>query len=886
MGNESEQPITRHNLPVQLTPFVGRQTEITEIADLLSQPDCQLLTLVGPGGIGKTRLAIEVAERLLESFEDGVYFIPLAPLRSTDHIVTAIARTVNFQLHSNNDPTQQLLAFLQERQLLLVLDNFDHLLDSATWVIDVLNSVPGAKVLATSREALNLRAEWVYHVQGMLCPDTDDPDDLATYESVQLFAERARQVRQGALEEDEQVCAARICQLVGGMPLAIELAAAWTRTLSCSDIADEIKRNKDFLATNQPDMPERHRSIRAVFRQSWDMLTEAEQLAYRRLSIFRGGFTQQAAQAVTHASLLTLTALVDKSLLRQVKTGRYGIHQLLRQYARQQLEESGEIERTRTLHSDYFLDLLASYEPDIKGGNQVEALNTIALDFNNMRAAWYWAVDQKDYDAVDRALESLSNFCGIRVYYQDGLALFSYARERLAPAPGEEPSLTWAKTLLYWMGPKIDKSQVEQALAIALKHKATIEIAEAYTNFAVIAYEEGDYTASVSWREKALEQFEAAGEQFRIVRALLGLGTVHVQLGNHERHIELARRALAVARQTGDHEGAADALTEVALYSLFQGQYAEAERTNAEAITLSDEIGHRSIIAWANISRGLCFLLLGDSVQAQVMVGQGQRIADSLGFPIPKGWGKTVSAWIACAEGDYLQAGNLAEEALALFPDFRAEIRPAASLALAVSAAALEDWETARRETIHALGRMAGIRAVGPSMLGLAVAALVTAQDASEANDWIRAVEWLGLAFTHPASPVAFLENITELATLRNDLCKQLDEDIFDAAWERGENQDWETCLANAIKQLLIHHDDSELVAAQVANEALVDPLTERELEILQYIADGHTNREIADLLYVGVSTIKSHINHIYRKLDVESRTQALVRGKELDLIV
>lgn len=886
MVKEPEQPRTKHNLPVQPTAFVGRQAEINEIIDLLSQPDCQLLTLVGPGGIGKTRLAIEVAEQLLESFDDGVYFIPLAPLRSTDHIVNAIARSVNVQLQGKSDPAEQLLAVLQARKFLLLLDNFDHLLESATWVIDVLNSVPGIKILATSREALNLRAEWVYHVEGMLCPDPDDLEGMPSSEAVQLFTERARQVRQGALEEEDQACVARICKLVAGMPLAIELAAAWTRTLSCNDIADEIKRNKDFLATNQPDVPERHRSIRAVFHQSWGMLTEAEQLAYRRLSIFRGGFTQQAAQAVTHASLLTLTALVDKSLLRQVKTGRYGIHQLLRQYARQELEESGEIEATRTLHSNYFLDLLASYEPDLKGGNQVEALNAIALDFNNMRAAWYWAVDQKDYAAVDQALESLSNFCGIRVYYQDGLALFRYARERLAPDKGEEPSLTWAKTLLYWIGPKLDKSQAEQAVKIAKKHKATIEIAEGYTNFAVIAFEEGDYAASVEWREKALAQFEEAGEQFRIVRALLGLGTAHVQLGNPERHIELVRRALALARQTGDQEGIADALTEVALYSLFQGQYAEAERTNAEAITISGEIGHRSIIAWANITRGFCHLLLGDSATAQTMVEQGQHIANVLGFPIPKGWGKTVAAWIACANGDYLQASDLAEEALALFPEFRAEIRPLASLALAYAAAGLEDWESAKRNSILALEQLTTVHAVGPLMLGLTMAAQVASHEATEVNDWIRASEWLGLAFTHPASPVDFLDNLSVLATLRSELCTHLDEDIFDAAWERGENQEWEPVLANAVKQLQLHHDDSELVAAQAANESLIDPLTERELEILQYIADGHSNREIADLLYVGVSTIKSHINHIYRKLDVESRTQALVRGKELDLIV
>lgn len=876
---------SKHTLPAHATTFIGREADIAEITVLLAQPECRLVTLLGPGGIGKTRLGIESARQMLDEYPDGVYFVPLAPLQFGDGMVASVAQALDLRFHGKGDQTDQFLLFLKDKRLLLLLDNFEHLLaspESTALLVEILNAAPYIKMIVTSREALNLSAEWIYQVKGMRFPEDATPlPDLPSYGSVRLFAERARQVRPD-ISGEEIRCAARICRLVEGMPLAIELAATWTRTLSCADIADEIQRNKDFLTTSQPDMLPRHRSIRAVFRQSWTMLTPEEQTVYQKLAVFRGGFTQQAAQNVAGASLMTLAALVNKSLVRQAETGRYDIHELLRQYAEEQLVEHGDIEATRDAHSAYYLGLLANYEADIQGHRQVQALNAIAADFDNMRTAWYWAAKRRNFETVNRALDALSSFCGIRVFYDDGMAMFRYARKKLAPLPGEAPHLVWAKTLLYWAEPDADRAQVEQALEIARRENATIEIAECYTRFGWIAFGERDYKASLNWLQQSLDLVKSTGNQFRLVRVMIGLGTVYVHLGQHDRQIDLVRQALVLARQNGDQEASADAMTEIAEYEFAQGHYAESERINTEAVALSREIGHRSMVAWATTMRGFCLLFLGKTDQSVQVVHEASAITEHLGFPIPRGLVMTVSAWTACAQGEYAQGKALAESALALLPDYRLVLRAITRLADAFAAVGLEDWDSAAQHGEQGLRESVEIHLTGPMVLGLAVMIPALAQDA--AWDSLRMVELLGLVFNHPAAPPGFFNDITLLTTLRNTLRKALGT-AYDAAWRRGATLDLTETVAAVLHHLRESLYQDAQGTIQVANQALIDPLTERELEILKYIVDGLTNREIAERSYVGVSTVKSHINHIYRKLDVRTRPQAMKRAGELGLI-
>ncbi len=349
------------NLPLQTMPFVGRADEIVAIVRQLADPACCLLTLVGPGGMGKTRLAIEVAHHIAQTHppRDGIYFVDLQPVQSGDLLVTAIANTLGILLSGGTDPRTQLTLYLKERDSLLLLDNFEQLLDSVDFLADILKAAPDIKLVVTSREALNIQEEWVWQVGGLQVPLQQPESGIESYSAVQLFVERARRSRQNFSLVGQEAFVTRTCQLVEGMPLALELAASWTKALSCAEIANEIQRGLDFLTTNKRNVLERHQSMQAVFDHSWHLLTDAERQAFPKLSVFRGGFRREAAAQVAGASLSVLAGLVDKSFLRISDSGRYDIHELIRQYSNELLEAVPDAkESAQHRHSAYYADFL------------------------------------------------------------------------------------------------------------------------------------------------------------------------------------------------------------------------------------------------------------------------------------------------------------------------------------------------------------------------------------------------------------------------------------------------------------------------------------------------------------------------------------------------
>jgi non-specific serine/threonine protein kinase len=318
----------KHNLPVQATPFVGREHELAELSKLLSNPAVRLVTILAPGGMGKTRLALAAAEQWLNStsvganrrfapttlslFANGVYFVALAPLTSPDFMVSTIAEAVGFQFYPGGEPQQQLLDFFREKHLLLIMDNFEHVLDGAAIVGDILAYALGVKIIATSRERLNLGGETPFALSGMDFPDWETPQDALDYAAVKLFVQSAKRAQPGfELRDADLTYLARICRLVAGMPLAIVLAAAWVELLSLREIAVEIDKSLDFLATERRDIPERQRSIQGVLEYAWNRLSAAERSAFMKLSAFRGGFTREAAEQVAGANLRVLMALVN-----------------------------------------------------------------------------------------------------------------------------------------------------------------------------------------------------------------------------------------------------------------------------------------------------------------------------------------------------------------------------------------------------------------------------------------------------------------------------------------------------------------------------------------------------------------------------------------------
>lgn len=330
----------RHNMPAYHTLFVGRDQELRDLSALLRHAQTRLVTIAGPGGIGKTRLAVEVAQACVDAFPEGICFVPLASVQKAEEVETAVARTMGLYLTATDNVRDRLQAYLQHKQLLLVMDNFEHLEGSAhvQWIAHILATTRYVKILATSRTSLNVGAEWVRHLAGIDFPQSPDSDDVAGYSAIQLFADRVRRLRHDFSLADEAANVIQICRLVQGMPLALELAAAWVKALPCAQIVREIERNVDFLTTTFADVDPRHRSLRAVFDTSWQMLKPHERQVLQRLSVFRGGFGLAAAEQVADASPQLLSQLIDKSLLYHQAEGKYEMHELLRHYVTDQFD--------------------------------------------------------------------------------------------------------------------------------------------------------------------------------------------------------------------------------------------------------------------------------------------------------------------------------------------------------------------------------------------------------------------------------------------------------------------------------------------------------------------------------------------------------------------
>jgi DNA-binding SARP family transcriptional activator/predicted ATPase len=411
-----------HNLPPQLTPLIGRAQELAQIAAYFNDPGAQVITLVGPGGIGKTRLALHAAERCIDPesmldapFGDGVYLVPLADAAvmaddSRGALFQAVADTLGVELKGALPPQAQLLNYFRERSMLLLLDNFEHFVPEARALNDILRYAPHVRVIVTSRVRLNLKNEYLLEIGGLEYPTIPglEPEALLDYSAVSLFVQCARRAQPHfALDRTNSADIARICELVQGAPLGIELAASWLRLLAPEEIRCEIESSMDFLVTTAQDAPERHRSLRAVFEHSWNLLSEAEQRMFRSLAVFRGGFDRVAAAQVAGASLPALAGLVDKSLLRRSAAGRYAIHELLHSYASEKLAEDPENAEVHDAHCSYYAELLARHQQQLQSEDVSGALTALGAERENVRAAWNWAVSHRRVHEMNQFMECL-----------------------------------------------------------------------------------------------------------------------------------------------------------------------------------------------------------------------------------------------------------------------------------------------------------------------------------------------------------------------------------------------------------------------------------------------------------------------------------------------
>jgi predicted ATPase/DNA-binding SARP family transcriptional activator len=428
-------------LPVESTPFVGRSRELAELAAILGDPaGPRLVSLVGPGGIGKTRLAIEAAWQAAPHFDGAAAFVSLAPLDDPEQLAPAIARALNVELLANEDAVEILVGYLRGQRLLLVLDNFEHLREGAPLLATLLQAAPDIRLLATSRERLNLSGELVYALEGLGFPQQPQSDAYRAvlgFEAMMLLLQRVQLVRPGYEPESPAELAelSRICRLLQGVPLALVLAAGWFELLSPAEIAAEITRNLDFLESDMRDLPPRQRSVRAVFNASWRLLDEPARQALTRLSIFRGSFTREAAEAAGGASLVLLRRLVNQSWLQRV-ADHYQVHELLRQYAEEQLRaQPGRWEEARERHADYYATWLTEQVEQLKGRNQQAAFAATGAARDNLFLAWEWWVERGQFSRL--VGELLPGLYRWHETHARASLLFGYLRGALAALPAD-----------------------------------------------------------------------------------------------------------------------------------------------------------------------------------------------------------------------------------------------------------------------------------------------------------------------------------------------------------------------------------------------------------------------------------------------------------------
>jgi serine/threonine protein kinase len=439
----------QHNLPAQTTPFVGREAEVDALVNLLDDPTNRLITILAPGGMGKTRLALEVAERYISppqsDFTDGVFFVELAPLLDTSSIIPSIADALGYHFQADGrEPLQQIQDYLSSKTLFLVLDNFEHLLEGAGLVTDILKTASTVNILATSRQRLNQMGETLYHLSGMDFPAWKTPSEAMKYGSVQLFLQSAKRVQPNfELTSENLDEVAQICKSVQGMPLGILLSASWLGMLTPAEVAEEIASGIDFFETDEIGLPDRQHSIRAVFDYSWKSMTSVEQAIFMKLSVFRGGFTREAAQAVARANLRVLMSLTNKSLIRRnTDSGRYEIHELLRQYSHEKLIEQGLEHENCDKHSDYFVAFLEQFSAD----EPTEKINDlIETEFENIRIAMKFCADFAKGDAILSVHRVLAEYLDSRARHQDAISTFEYMIDTLSIATNK--NVTIKKTI-------------------------------------------------------------------------------------------------------------------------------------------------------------------------------------------------------------------------------------------------------------------------------------------------------------------------------------------------------------------------------------------------------------------------------------------------------